>query len=62
MSLFPPTPLMAAMLRSLSFEAKLGAVIVAMVIFGQIPMQMLLCAVLINAAHTAFENGEIAFR
>ncbi len=42
-------------------EAKRNAVIVAMIIFGQVPMQMLFAAVLINALHAAFEDREIAF-
>ena len=39
-----------------------NAVIVAMVELSKITMQMFFFAVLINAAHTAFEDREVAFR
>jgi hypothetical protein len=37
-------------------------VIVAKVEFGEIAMQMFLAAMLIDAAHAALENREVAFR
>jgi hypothetical protein len=43
-------------------EAETNAVIVAEVVFRQIAVQMLLGAVLIDAAHPALEDREIAFR
>ena len=42
-------------------EPKRGPVVVAKIELCQIAMQMLLCAVLIDAAHAAFENREITF-
>jgi len=42
--------------------AKLNPMIVAEIIFRQIPMQMLLAAMLIDAFHPAFEDRKIAFR
>jgi hypothetical protein len=41
---------------------QLDAVIVAKVEFGEIAMQMFLAAMLIDAAHAALENREVAFR
>lgn len=43
-------------------EAKLDPVIVAEVVFRQIPVQVLLAAMLVDAAHTALEDAEKAFR
>lgn len=37
-------------------KAKLGAVIKTKIVFGEIAMQMLLAAMLIDAAHTALED------
>jgi hypothetical protein len=37
-------------------EAKLDPMIVAKVILGKVTMQMLLSAMLVDAAHSAFEN------
>jgi len=42
--------------------AEPDAVIIAEVKFGQVAMQVLFLAVLIDAAHTALEDREIAFR
>lgn len=42
-------------------KAELFSVIVTEVIFGKVAMQMLFAAMLINAAHTALEDREIAF-
>jgi len=42
-------------------NAKPNAVIVPEIELHKIPMQMLLFAVLISAAHSAFENREVAF-
>lgn len=36
--------------------AERNAVIVAVIVFGKIPMQMFFFAVLVNAAHAAFED------
>ena len=55
-------PLIAARVRSMSLKPSADAVIVAVVELGKIPMQMLLFAMLINAAHSALEDREIAFR
>ena len=41
--------------------AERHAVIVAVVELGKIPMQMLLFAMLIHAAHSALEDREVAF-
>ena len=42
-------------------EAERGARVVAEIKFREIAMQMLLAAVLIDAAHPALENREVAF-
>lgn len=42
--------------------AERHAMIVAVIELGKVAMQMLLFAVLINTAHSAFEDREVAFR
>ena len=41
---------------------KRNAVIVAEIVFRQIPMQVLFLAMLVHAPHAALEDREIAFR
>jgi hypothetical protein len=43
-------------------DAERDSVVVAEIIFGQVPVQMLLSAVLLDAAHPAFEDRKITFR
>ena len=48
--------------RIRSLIAKLDAMVVAEIEFGQIAMQMLLVAMLVHATHSALEDREEAFR
>ena len=43
-------------------ETEFDTMIVAEIKLSQVPVQMLLFAVLVIAAHTAFKNREVAFR
>lgn len=42
-------------------EAELFAGVVTEIVFGQVPVQVLLFAVLVDAFHSTFEDGEHAF-
>lgn len=41
-------------------NTEFGASIVTEIIFGQVPMQMLFGAMLVNASHAAFKDAEIS--
>ena len=52
----PPAPLIAAIVRSLVVVSERHPVVIAVVVFGQISVQMLLAAVLIDTLHAALED------
>ena len=58
MSRLPSAPLMAAVARSVSFQPKSGAAVVAEIELREVAVQVGLAAKLIDAGHAALEHGE----